>query len=62
MTRATQYDRWHNERWIHNPERRIGAQQMLRARLAGMSEDDPRYQEFRAELESGPTGARARRS
>ena len=35
----------HNERWINNPERRVGERQLLRARLAGLSETDPLYNE-----------------
>ena len=58
MTRTIQHDRSPNERWINNPERRIGQQQMLRAILTGMSEDDPLYSEYRAQLRQ--TGARTR--
>jgi len=60
VTRTNQLDRWHNERWINNPERRIGQQQRLRAILTGMNEDDPLYTEYRAQLESGQAGTRAR--
>lgn len=55
MTRQTQ-----NERWINNPERRVGPRQMLRAVLAGMSETDPLYHEYRERLESRQSANRAR--
>lgn len=42
----------HNERWLNNPERRVGQQQLLRAKLASLSETDPQYGECRAMLEA----------
>ena len=39
-----------NDRWINNPERRVGQAQLLRARLAGMDERDPRYDEYSEQL------------
>jgi len=39
-----------NDRWINNPERRVGQAQLLRARLAGMDTLDPRYDEYSAQL------------
>lgn len=47
-----------NERWLNNPERRVGREQMLRAKLAGMHEADPRYREYRAMLEAPATDLR----
>lgn len=44
-------DKMRNDRWLNNPERRVGEQQMLRAMLAGMSETDPRYEAYLAMLE-----------
>ena len=41
-----------NQRWISNPERRVGPNQLLRAKLATLNENDPRYREPRARLES----------
>jgi hypothetical protein len=45
-----------NDRWINNPERRVGQTQLLRARLAGMDQLDPLYQEYSERL--AMTGAR----
>ena len=45
-----------NDRWINNPERRVGQAQLLRARLAGMDALDPRYDEYRAQLAMTATG------
>lgn len=41
-----------NHRWLNNPERRVGQQQLLRAILAGIGENDPRYRELRARLDA----------
>jgi len=60
MARTTQRCGRHNERWLNNPERRIGQQQMLRAILTGMSADDPLYHEYRAQLDSRHPGTRSR--
>lgn len=46
-----------NERWLSNPERRVGREQMLRAMLAGMNEADPLYREYRAMLDAGAANA-----
>lgn len=49
-----------NKRWIDNPERRVGQQQLLRATLASMSESDPLYREYRAMLEERQPAPRSR--
>ena len=49
-----------NERWLNNPERRVGREQLLRARLAGLKETDPQYRECRAILEAPEGDSRQR--
>lgn len=46
-----------NERWLNCPERRVGSIQLLRARLATLNENDPRYREYRRQLEAGLAGS-----
>jgi len=50
----------HNDRWLNNPERRVGREQLLRAKLASLSESDPQYQECRAMLEAREDETRQR--
>jgi hypothetical protein len=47
-----------NERWLNYPERRVGRAQLLRAKLAAMNENDPRYREIRSRLEARLGGTR----
>ncbi|MFW2403891.1 MAG: hypothetical protein ACN4GT_03920 [Gammaproteobacteria bacterium] len=51
----------HNDRWLNNPERRVGRQQLLRAKLASLSEKDPQYGECLAMLEA-PLGENRQRA
>lgn len=48
-----------NERWRNYPERRVGSAQLLRAKLAALHEDDPRYHEYHSLL-ADLTGTRNR--
>ena len=52
MTRPNHNENPHNDRWLNNPERRVGREQLLRATLAGLQETDPLYDAYRTLLES----------
>jgi hypothetical protein len=41
-----------SDRWQNNPHRRVGHTQLLRAMLATLTENDPLYGVYRAQLDA----------
>jgi hypothetical protein len=45
-----------NQRWLNNPERRVGRIQRLRTMAAAVGTSDSRYHDYKKQLESEPAG------
>jgi len=50
-----------NQRWLNNPEHRVGRIQRLRTMAAAVGTSDSRYHEYKKQLESELAGWLAKR-
>jgi len=50
-----------NSRWLNNPLRRVGRDQLLRTMRAAVGESHPAYQDYRERLATSPVDSKASR-